>query len=159
MLFALVLHKLVSSIDADDGCLNLILQTWYLDDGVLAGNHTAVLHALQIIEEMGPARPWTSINLAKYELCSPTIKSSLPPVVKSSCLPHLDILGAPIGDYLFCAHFISERCAQAKILLFVLLEMADSDLHVAISLLRICGGFCKLVHILRTTPPSLSSVL
>ena len=35
--------------------------------------------------------------------------------------------------------------------------MADSDLHVAISLLRICGGFCKLVHISRTTPPSLSS--
>ena len=53
MLFALVLHKLVSSIDADDGCLNLILQTWYLDDGVLAGNHTAVFHALELIEEMG----------------------------------------------------------------------------------------------------------
>ena len=35
--------------------------------------------------------------------------------------------------------------------------MADSDLHVAISLLRICGGFCKLVHVSRTTPPSLSS--
>ncbi|KAL5484658.1 hypothetical protein EMCRGX_G021194 [Ephydatia muelleri] len=40
---------------------------------------------------------------------------------------------------------------------FGLMELADSDLHVAISLLRICGGFCKLVHISRTTPPSLSS--
>ena len=97
------------------------------------------------------------INLAKCELFSPTIKSSFPSVVKSSCLPNVDILGAPIGDYLFCAHFIAERCAQAKKLLSALLEMADSDLHVAISLLRICGGFCKLVHILRTTPPSLSS--
>ena len=58
---------------------------------------------------------------------------------------------------LFCAHFIAERCAQAKKLLSVLLEMADSALHVAISLLRICGGFCKLVHISRTTPPSLFS--
>ena len=110
MLFALVLHKLVSSIDADDGCLNLILQTWYLDDGVLASNHTAVLHALQLIEEMGPDLG-LSINLAKCELFSPTIKSSFPPVVKSSCLPNLDILGAPIGDYLFCAHFIAESCA------------------------------------------------
>ena len=35
--------------------------------------------------------------------------------------------------------------------------MADSDLHVAISLLQICGGFCKLVHISRITPPSQSS--
>ncbi|KAL5457666.1 hypothetical protein EMCRGX_G034950 [Ephydatia muelleri] len=73
---------------------------------------------------MGPDRG-LSINLAKCELFSPTIKSSFPPV--------------------------------AKKLLSVLLEMADSDLHVAISLLRICGGFCKLVHVSRTTPPSLSS--
>ena len=61
---ATLLHKVVSSIDADDGCLNLILQTWYLDDGVLAGNHTAVLHALELIEEMGPDLG-LSINLAK----------------------------------------------------------------------------------------------
>ena len=78
-------------------------------------------------------------------------------MVKSSCLPNVDILGAPIGDYLFCAHFVAERCTQAMKLLSVLLDLADSDLHVAISLLRICGGFCKLVHISRTTPPSLSS--
>ena len=131
MLFALVLHKLVSSIDTDDGCLNIILQTWYLDDGALASNHTAVLHALQLIEEMG-LDLGLSINLAKCELFSPTIKSSFPSIVKSSCLPNLHIIGASIEDYLFCAHFIAERCAQAKKLLSVLLEMADSDLHVAI---------------------------
>ena len=86
-----------------------------------------MLHVLQLIEEMGPDLG-LSINLAKCELFSPTIKSSFPPVVKSSCL---DILGAPIGDYLFCAHLIAERCGQAKKLLFVLLVMADSDLHVS----------------------------
>eukprot|EP00731_Ephydatia_muelleri_P009283 Em0004g1621a len=38
MLFALVLQKLISTIDADDECLQLLLQAWYLDDdGVLAG--------------------------------------------------------------------------------------------------------------------------
>ena len=38
MLFALVLHKLVTtSIEVDDDCLHLILEAWYLDDGVLAG--------------------------------------------------------------------------------------------------------------------------
>eukprot|EP00731_Ephydatia_muelleri_P031035 Em0022g549a len=35
LLFSLALHKLVSSIDADDGCSDLLLQTWYLDDGSL----------------------------------------------------------------------------------------------------------------------------
>ena len=34
--------------------------------------------------------------------------------------------------------------------------MAEADLHVAVSLLRICGSYCKLVHLARTTPPSLS---
>eukprot|EP00731_Ephydatia_muelleri_P012244 Em0006g1138a len=35
MLFALVLHKLVSSIEADDDCINLSFNAWYLDDGIL----------------------------------------------------------------------------------------------------------------------------
>ena len=34
--------------------------------------------------------------------------------------------------------------------------MAAVDLHVAVSLFRICGSYCKLVHLARTTPPSLS---
>ena len=37
-----------------------------------------------------------------------------------------------------------------------LVEVAEADLHVAVSLLRICGSYCKLVHLARTTPPSLS---
>ena len=33
LFFALVLHRIVSLIDADDDCLNLLYQAWYLDDG------------------------------------------------------------------------------------------------------------------------------
>ena len=29
------------------------------------------------------------------------------------------------------------------------------DLHVAFSLLHMCGSYCKLVHLTRATPPSL----
>ena len=54
MLFALVLHKLISTIDADDEYLQLLLQAWYLDDGVLAGKRSAVLCTLNLIEELGP---------------------------------------------------------------------------------------------------------
>ena len=43
LLFSLALHKLVSSIDVDGGCFDLLLQAWYLDDGVLAGSCPAVL--------------------------------------------------------------------------------------------------------------------
>ena len=55
LLFALVLLILVSSLDADDECADLILQPWYLDDVALAGSRTAVLCALHLIEEMGSA--------------------------------------------------------------------------------------------------------
>ncbi|KAL5482191.1 hypothetical protein EMCRGX_G022486 [Ephydatia muelleri] len=59
--FSLALHKLVSSIDADDECFGLLLQTWYLDDGVLAGSHPAVLQAVHLLEELGPALASISI--------------------------------------------------------------------------------------------------
>eukprot|EP00731_Ephydatia_muelleri_P002479 Em0001g2479a len=54
LFFALVLHKVIDAIDADDDCLHLILQAWYLDDRVLAGPRQAVLRALSIIEDLGP---------------------------------------------------------------------------------------------------------
>ena len=48
LLFSLVLHKLISSIDADDDCLQVLFQAWYLDDGVLTGSRSAVLRALSL---------------------------------------------------------------------------------------------------------------
>ena len=51
MLFSLVLQKLVATIDADEECL--LLQAWYLDDGMLAGKWSAILRVLHLIEELG----------------------------------------------------------------------------------------------------------
>ena len=153
MLFALVLHKLVTSIDADDDCLQLLLEAWYLDDGVLAGERSAVIRALHLIEELGP-HLGLYINFSKCELFSRSGNSLFPPVVKSSLLPNLDILGAPIGDFVHCSRFIAEKCAMPKILLKSLVDVSTVDLHVAFSLLRMCGSYCKLVHLARATPPS-----
>ena len=77
--------------------------------------------------------------------------------IKSSNLPHFEILGAPIGDYLYCANFISSKRQQAARLLSRLEGDARIDPQVALLLLRICAGFCKLVHLARTTPPRLAS--
>ena len=70
-------------------------------------------------------------------------------------LPHLEILGAPIGDAIFCAKIVSQKCATASKLLSQLEEVGSVDPQVALLLLRQCGGFCKLVHLARSTPPSL----
>ncbi|KAL5491741.1 hypothetical protein EMCRGX_G017093 [Ephydatia muelleri] len=124
MLFALVLHKLVSSIEADDDCINLSFNAWYLDDGILAGESR------------------NGISL-------------FPASVKSSILPNLEILGAPIGDIVHCSHFFAEKHNLFKVLLRAISDVAAVDLHVAISLLHMCGGYCKLVHLARTTPTNL----
>ena len=156
LLFALVLQKLISSVDADDECVDLLYQAWYLDDGVLAGDRPAVSRAMHIIEEMGSALG-LHINFAKCELFSSKGNTSFPPAVKFSLLPNMDILGAPVGDYLHCSKFIADKRAESKKLLSSLVDVAGVDLQVTFTLLRMCGGFCKMVHITRVTPPSLAS--
>ena len=104
LLFALVLHKLVACLEANDECLDLLLQAWYLADGALAGSRPAVLLALHLIEEMGPALG-LHVNLAKCELFSRKGNTSFPPDVRCSLLPNSDILGAPIDDYLYRSKF------------------------------------------------------
>ena len=156
LLFALVLHKLVASVEADDECFDLLLQAWYLDDGALAGSRPAVLRALPMIEEMGPALG-LHVNLAKCELFSRKRNTSFPPDVRCSLLPNLDILGAPIGDYLHCSKFIAGKCAESRKLLSGLVDVAAIDLQVAVTLLCLCGSFCRMVHIARVTPTSLAS--
>ena len=72
-------------------------------------------------------------------------------------MPHLIILGTTIGDYLFCARYIAFKRTEAIMLLSWLVEVACFDPQVAPILLRMCGGYCKLVHLARATPPSLAS--
>ena len=129
---------------------------WCMDDGVLAGNHLAILSAVQLIEELVPALG-IHVNFSKCELFSRTGNTSFPPSVKCSLLPNPDILRGPIGDYLYCSKFIVDKCVESKQLLSGLTEVAKVDLHVAVTLLRMCGSFCRMVHIARVTPPSLVS--
>ena len=75
--------------------------------------------------------------------------------MKRSSVPHLEILRAPIGDAIFCAKIVSQKCATASKLLSQLEEVGSVDPQVALLLLRQCGGLCKLVHLARSTPPSL----
>ena len=158
LLFALVLQRLISSIDADDDCIQVLFQAWYIDDGVLTGRRSAVLRALSLIEELGPSLS-IHINLAKCELFSHFGNSMFPPAVKFSHHPNLEILGAPIGDYLYCSKFIAGKCADARKLLSSLVDVAAVDPHVALSLLHLCGSYCRLVHLARATPSSLAGSL
>ena len=153
LFFALVLHRIVSSIDADDDCLNLLYQAWYLDDGVLAGSKSSLLRALTIIENIGPSLG-IFINLSKCEVFCGSDTTMFPDSMKAFHTPNLDILGAPIGDYIHCAKFIASKRVEALKLLSRLQDVAVIDPQVAFTLLRVCGSFCRLAHIVGPLPPA-----
>eukprot|EP00731_Ephydatia_muelleri_P011585 Em0006g479a len=153
LLFSLVLHKVVSYIAQDRECLPLLFNGWYLDDGVLLGHSQAVNLALTLIQKMGPSLG-LFVNVSKCELFGCGDLSSFPPEMKVSRVPNLVILGAPIGDLIFCAKFVAQKRADAAVLLSQLAEVGAEDPQVAFLLLRQCAAFCKLVHLARSAPPS-----
>ena len=52
LFFSLVLRKITMAIAADDDCLALLFNAWFLDDGVLASRTSAILHALSLIDTL-----------------------------------------------------------------------------------------------------------
>ena len=66
------------------------------------------------------------------------------------------IMDIPIGDKGFCSAFISRKQSEARPLLERLEEVGAVDPQVALTLLYMCGGFCRLAHLARATPPSLA---
>ena len=119
----------VSSIRHDD-CLNLLYQAWFLDDGVLAGTKSSLLRTLTIIQDMGPSLG-IFINLSK---CG-SHTTMFPDSMKTSHPSNLDILGAPIDDYIHCAKLIAYKCIEALKLLSKLENVAIIDPQVAFSLI------------------------
>ena len=89
-------------------------------------------------------------------MCEVFSKNDIPSgmKLKVSHVPHLVILGASIGGYLFCASYIASKRTEAMQLLSQLVGVACFDPQVTLILSRMCGGYCKLVHM---TPPSLAS--
>ena len=155
LLFCLVLHKVVTAIAVDSICSQLSFHSWYMDDGVIAGPKQAALQALSIIKQLGPPLG-LFINTSKCELFSKGGLRGFPDVMKKSNALIFEILGAPIGDPIFCARSIAEKRANASKFLALLKEVGSVVSHVALLLLLQCSSFCQIVHIARCTPPSVA---
>ena len=156
LLFSLVLNILVMKVARDSACSNLPFHAWYLDDGVMAGPRSSLCRILSLLQEEGPALG-IIVNLPKCEAFSRHGLDMFPLRMKKSDKPSLEILGIPISDQEFCSSFISKKHTKAKILLSLLEEVGIVDPQVALILLRLCGAFCKLVHLARATPSTLTS--
>ena len=97
------------------------------------------------------------INATKCQLISRGNLDGFPADMKMHYEPNFEILGAPIGDVIFCAKFLAQKRAKAVKLLSQLSGVGSLDPQIALLLLRQCASFCKLVHLARSTPPSLVS--
>ena len=152
LFFCLVLLKLVATIASDEEASHLLYHKWYMDDGVVAGTRDAVARVIAIIKEQGP-HLGLFIKDPKCELFGKCNLNSFPVQMKRS--KHTK-LGAPgcsnrRPDYLRKIH----RKSSLHGLLSRLQQIGPKDPQVAYLLLRSCGSFCKLVHLARSTPPSL----
>ena len=100
-----------------------------------------VENALSIIQELSPPLG-LFVNPTKCKLFGLADLNSFPIEMKRSNVPYLEILGAPLGDLIFCAKIIAQIRAIALKLLNQLSEVGSVDPQVALLLLRQCGGSC-----------------
>ena len=152
LLFSLVIHRVASAIASN--CPELLFHMWYPDDGAIAGPKLAVIRALSIVQDLGPPNG-LFVNTSKCDLCSTGDLSIFPPEIKSSKVLNVEIIGAPIDDFVFCAKYASQKRAEIQGLLHMLEDVGSIDPQVAMLLLRQCGSFCKMEHLARSIPPSL----
>ena len=104
ILLIIILHKLIRTIIEDTEYSQLLLNSWYLDDGVLSGTKSVIRRVVTLIQKLGPALGlW--INPAKCELFSRTVLTDFPQEMKVSHEPNFEVLGAPIGDTIFVQSF------------------------------------------------------
>ena len=154
LLFSLVAKELFTEIKK--AAPRLDLNMWFLDDGVLSGKSSDVRHALDVIAVEGPK--WgLHLNVAKCELITNPAASDrfalFPdiPGLNKNTDGNLDILGSPIGSTSFCHRYLLENPISLAEDSLTAIQKLD-DPQVALSLIRHCTGFCKMVYALRTTP-------
>ena len=114
--FALTLHPILERIKQE--VPNLLLNSWYLDDGTLCGSIADLCAALAIIEEDGPARG-LFLNRSKSLLYVPAEascnSSTFPPRIPCTSEGFV-LLGAPFGPPSFCSSAILERFRRFRCL-------------------------------------------
>ena len=121
---------------------------WYLDDGTLCGQTTAVEGMFASLVQKSPEFG-LKVNLEKCKQWGPTpSQTALAP-----CVPWesgIKVLGVPIGPASFVREFSRKVLAKLQSCLerLRLLGCAFSALHI----LRSCLSVCKVVFLLRTLP-------
>ena len=155
MFFSLALQPLLLQLHegiSDEG-LQLVFS--FLDDLVLAGEQHAVAGAFHAFKSSA-LNIGLEFNTSKCEVIpaagdKATLDHGLfPSDITFRDEGNFELLGGPIGTEEFCNSHTQERVDKALVLLKALGELPDPQ--VALTLLRQCAAFSKLVYSLRVVP-------
>ena len=145
LIFSLTMHPVVLKIDREN--------SWFLDDGALAGDKSGLQKAVDILRQEGPPRGlflsstkskvWSQVQLPDMDREDP-----LECGIQLDTAEGIKLLGSPIGSLTFEEGIISEKIDKAEYLMEKLSELEDP--HSEYVLLRSCFSSPKLSYIMRT---------
>ena len=162
LLFALVLHPIIEMIV--EQIPGLKLNSWYLDDGSVAGNKERVQKVIDILLEHGPPRGLqlstaltvTPPSKAKSTVWCPNSTNNHPDPLERG-IPRVEeegiiLLGCPIGSHGFVNQAIMERISKMELITIKLPLLKDAQVEYV--LLRACLSIPKMMYTLRTSDPT-----
>jgi hypothetical protein len=112
-LFCVVLKQLIRHLSAIDG---IHINAWYLDDGCLLGEQSAIRRAIGVISREGPPLG-LFLNKEKSELIFPNKDDCVSLEGIPSKSERVEILGSPVGDHKWCAEYANALLKKANTLL------------------------------------------
>lgn len=151
LLFALAIHPMILAVQT---VCRPVLNLFYADDGYLLIPRSSAQIALNTVIQHG-LRPGFTLNLDKTKVWwwrIPTIPRFTAKIHRADSI---SIMGSPIGYVQACQTSITLTHAD-RITLMELLP-ALSDPYMAYQILKFCASACKMIYLIRTTPPHITS--
>ena len=155
LFFSLALQPLLIRLSNGRSEHGLQLAYSYLDDLILAGEQHAVAETFICVKNRASSIG-LDFNFSKCEIIpaaglhSSLNKDLFPEDVVYMPEGNFELLGGPIGSDAFCNSHTQKRVDKAKEILAALGDLPDPQ--VALTLLRHCASFGKLVFSLRVVP-------
>ena len=137
--FSLGLWPIIKELD--DKSPNLIQNSWYLDDGIIAGTEQELCESIEFLATHGN-KCGLELRRDKSKLWSTSCFNAVDSRIKRNRQSGIEILGAAIGTPTFVASCLEKRVKK--------LEVLDNlgyieDPQCAPGILRSCLGALKLV--------------
>ena len=158
LLFSLVLHPVITKINEE--IPSLLVNGWFLDDGLLGGTKEELTQATNILLDEGPDRGLhlsteRSVpgNSKSAVWCSEPCESEDPLGLGIKPVTELGFvhLGAPVGNMDFVKNKIESRIEKVRVLLDKLPHLSNP--HAEFVLLRSCFSLPKISYLMRVIPP------